>query len=115
MPLNIGKIELHVGPQQLGGPDNLRQAIVGFIDGAQKSLDIAVQELDNWEIAKAVIRAKLRKVRVRLVLEADYLIESRIISRQPKQREDCFQKAVIKRGLRRIRRSALRARSFSSA
>ena len=41
-------------------------------------------------------------------------IESRIISRQSKQREDCFQKAVIKRGLRLMRRSALRARSFSS-
>ena len=34
------------------------------------------------------------------------LIESRIIYRQSKQREDCFQKAVIKRGLRRMRRSA---------
>ena len=42
------------------------------------------------------------------------ITESRIISRQSKQREDCFQKAVIKRGLRRMRRSALRARSFSS-
>ena len=41
-------------------------------------------------------------------------IESRIISRHSKQREDCFQKAVIKRGLRCMRRSALRARSFSS-
>ena len=34
------------------------------------------------------------------------IIESRIIYRQSKQREDCFQKAVIKRGLRRMRRSA---------
>ena len=42
------------------------------------------------------------------------IIESRIISRHSKQREDCFQKAVIKRGLRCMRRSALRARSFSS-
>ena len=41
-------------------------------------------------------------------------IEFRIISRHSKQREDCFQKAVIKRGLRCMRRSALRARSFSS-
>ncbi len=40
--------------------------------------------------------------------------ESRIIYCQSRQREDCFQKAVIKRGLRRIRRSALRARSSSS-
>ena len=38
--------------------------------------------------------------------KALYLIESRIIYRQSKQREDCFQKAVIKRGLRRMRRSA---------
>ena len=43
-----------------------------------------------------------------------HLIEFRIIYRQSKQREDCFQKAVIKRGLRRMRRSALRARSLSS-
>ena len=42
------------------------------------------------------------------------LIESRIISCQSRQREDCFQKAVIKRGLRRMRRSVLRARSSSS-
>ncbi len=44
----------------------------------------------------------------------DYITESRIIYCQSRQREDCFQKAVIKRGLRRIRRSALRARSSSS-
>ena len=42
------------------------------------------------------------------------LIESRIIFCQSRQREDCFQKAVIKRGLRRIRRKALRARWSSS-
>ena len=42
------------------------------------------------------------------------VIESRIISSHSKQREDCFQKAVIKRGLRCMRRSAFRARSFSS-
>ena len=42
------------------------------------------------------------------------IIESRIIFCQSRQREDCFQKAVIKRGLRRIRRKALRARWSSS-
>ena len=42
------------------------------------------------------------------------LIESRIISSQSRQREDCFQKAVIKRGLRRMRRRDLRERSSSS-
>ena len=41
------------------------------------------------------------------------IIESRIISRQSKQREDCFQKAVTKRGLRCMRRSARRARWLS--
>ena len=46
--------------------------------------------------------------------EVAVVTESRIIYCQSRQREDCFQKAVIKRGLRRIRRSALRARSSSS-
>ena len=73
MPLKIGNIELYMGPKSLGGPDDLRQAIVCFIDKAEKRLDIAVQELDNWKIAKAIIRAKQRKVQVRLVLEGDYL------------------------------------------
>ena len=77
MPLRIGNIALYMGPKGLGGPDELRQAIVSFINGAQKRLDIAVQELDDWEIAKAIISAKQRKVRVRLVLESDYLRSSR--------------------------------------
>ena len=77
MSLRIGNIALYMGPKGLGGPDELRQAIVSFINGAQKRLDIAVQELDDWEIAKAIISAKQRKVRVRLVLESDYLRSSR--------------------------------------
>ena len=44
----------------------------------------------------------------------DAIIESRITPRQSKQREDCLQKAVIKRGLRCMRRSARRARRLSS-
>lgn len=73
MSLTIGNVEMYVGPQQLGGPDDLRQTVVGFINGAKKRLDIAVQELDNWDIAKAIIAARQRKVTVRLVLELDYL------------------------------------------
>jgi len=73
MSLSIGNVELYMGPQQLGGPDDLRQAVVGFINGAKKRLDIAVQELDSWDIAKAIIAARQRKVTVRLVLELDYL------------------------------------------
>ena len=61
-----------------------------------------------------VIVAAEQVVRHLIAGEGLGLIESRIISRHSKQREDCFQKAVIKRGLRCMRRSALRARSFSS-
>jgi len=75
MPKVIGNIEIFMGPQQLGGPDNLQEVIVNFIDGAQKRLFIAVQELDSQPIAEAIIRAKQRKVLVKLVLEADYLLE----------------------------------------
>ena len=71
----IGNIEVHMGPHQLGGPDNLREVIVNFIDGAQTSLYIAVQELDSRPIAEAIIRAKQRNVLVKVVLEADYLVE----------------------------------------
>lgn len=71
----IGNIEVHMGPQQLGGPDNLQEVIINFIDGAQTSLFIAVQELDSRPIAEAIIRAKQRSVTVKVVLEADYLVE----------------------------------------
>ncbi len=73
MPMTIGNISIFMGPQEVGGPDDLQQTIVEFIDGAQKKLDIAVQELDHRPIAEAIISAKQRKVQVRLVLEADYL------------------------------------------
>ena len=42
-----GKIEAYVGPQELGGADNLEQVIVDFIAGARRSLDIAVQAVLN--------------------------------------------------------------------
>ena len=44
MPKTIGNISLYMGPQQLGGPDDLQQAIVNFIDRAEKRLYIAVQD-----------------------------------------------------------------------
>ena len=73
MPQTVGKIQLFMGPQQTGGPDDLEAAIVDFIDGARKTLDIAVQEVDSKVIAEAGVRARLRGVTVRVVLEADYL------------------------------------------
>ena len=79
MASKVGDIELYMGPQEVGGPDDLRKAIVDFIDGATKRLDIAVQELESMEIAQAVIRARQRKVVVRLVLEGDYLSVRRAV------------------------------------
>ena len=73
MPMKVGNIELYMGPHQVGGDDDLLDTIVRFIDGAEKRLYIAVQELDSRPIAEAIIRAKQRKVTVKLVLEADYL------------------------------------------
>ena len=79
------------------------------------------QNLQGLGVGVVVIRAVSNRMEQLLPLVGDVLsaiqsvpIESRIISRHSKQREDCFQKAVIKRGLRCMRRSALRARSFSS-
>jgi len=70
-----GKIEAYAGPTDLGAPDDLEQVIVDFIGGATESLDIAVQELDNEKIAKAILAAKWRGVRVSIVLEQSYLRE----------------------------------------
>ena len=71
--MKIGNVELYMGPKEVGGKDDLCETIVKFIDGAKKKLDIAVQELDCQRIADAIIRARKRKVTVRLVLEASYL------------------------------------------
>ncbi len=79
MSIEIGNVELHMGPEEVGGPDNLQKVIVDFIDGAQKRLFVAVQELDSREIAEALIRARERKVLVKLVVEGDYLLEGRAL------------------------------------
>lgn len=73
MAVKIGNVELYMGPKEVGGPDDLKETIISFIDGAKKNLDIAVQELESVDIAKAVIRARQRRVVVKLVLEGDYL------------------------------------------
>ena len=68
-----GKIEAYFGPPGLGAADDLEQVIVDFIGGARKRLDIAVQELDSEVIARAILAASWRGVRVTLFLEQDYL------------------------------------------
>jgi hypothetical protein len=73
MPQKVGSVELYMGPHDVGANDDLEQAIVAFIDGAKKRLEIAVQELESVPIAEAIIRARERKVLVKLVIEHDYL------------------------------------------
>lgn len=68
-----GKIEAYFGPPGLGAADDLEEIIVDFIGGARKRLDIAVQELDSEVIARAILAASWRGVRVTLFLEQDYL------------------------------------------
>lgn len=53
-----GAIQAFVGPSELGATDNLETIIVAFIDGAQDSLDIAVQEIDSEIIAQAISDAR---------------------------------------------------------
>ena len=81
MPIKVGKVELYMGPQGAGAPDDLRDVIVKFIDGAKRRLDIAVQELEDEVIAEAIIRARQRKARVWIVMEADYLRAKRAHSK----------------------------------
>ena len=73
MSIKIGNVEFFAG-----APDNLENAVINFIDLAQKKLDIAVQELQSQAVAEAIIRARQRKVTVRIVLEQDHLRYSRM-------------------------------------
>jgi phosphatidylserine/phosphatidylglycerophosphate/cardiolipin synthase-like enzyme len=52
--------------------DNLERVITDNINKAKISLDIAVQELRLPNIAKAIVDAQLRGVKVRLILESNY-------------------------------------------
>jgi hypothetical protein len=76
MPITQGDITLHLGPQEQGGPDSLVRAIIDFVDAAKakQKLQIAVQEIDNPDIAKAIIRTRQRKVTIDLVVQHDYLL-----------------------------------------
>ena len=77
MPAIQGNVEFYMGPNDVGAPDNLETVIVDFIDKAQKRLEIAVQELESEPIARAIIRARQRKLLVKLVIEHDYLKASK--------------------------------------
>jgi len=76
MAIQVGGIELHMGPTVLGGPDDLDEGIRQFIGGAKRSLFIAVQELDSRPVAEAILAAKAAKLKVKIILEGDYLVET---------------------------------------
>jgi len=63
------KIDVYLGPVELGAADNLEQAVVDFIGGARKSLDIAVQEIDSIPIAEAIINARWKGVSINVFVE----------------------------------------------
>lgn len=75
MSLDLGNIRMYMGPRELGAPDDLETVIINFINGAKKELCIAVQELESKPIAESIIAARVRGVRVRLIIEGDYLTE----------------------------------------
>jgi len=85
MPVSIGDVSIYVGPKNVGGPDDLEKAIIDFIDEAKNYLYVAIQEIDNENIAKDLVRAKNRKaktikgkVRVKVVLEQSYLSSGKV-------------------------------------
>jgi len=79
MPIKIGDFSFFVGPSVLGSQDDLEAAVIHFIEGAKRSLDVAVQELESEPIAKALTQARQRGIRVHVVLEGDYLVEDKNI------------------------------------
>ena len=83
-----GKIEAFVGPTELGAADSLERVIVDFIGAAERSLDIAVQELDNEVITQAILDARFRGVSVRMVLEQDYLLTGKLPAVRRRSGED---------------------------
>lgn len=60
-----GKIEVFLGPEDLGGADDLERVLMEFIADARRSLSIAVQELDSRPVAQAILDARWRGVRWR--------------------------------------------------
>ncbi len=52
-----GKVEVFLGPTENGASDNLESVIIAFIDAAEFSLQVAVQEIDSKPIADALDRA----------------------------------------------------------
>jgi len=72
-----GAIEVRFTRPNLAGPQTLRggpeAALVEAIDGAERSVDMAIYDLDLASVRQALLRAWRRDVNVRLVVESDNL------------------------------------------
>jgi phosphatidylserine/phosphatidylglycerophosphate/cardiolipin synthase-like enzyme len=93
-----GKIQAYFGPKELGASDNLQEVIIDFINGAEKYLDIAVQEIDSEKIAQAIINARWRGVKVRAFIEHDYVCSKEIPEKlakpiEPETKEEALRRA----------------------
>ncbi len=55
-----------------GGPD---ESLAAAIDGAQRSVDVAIFLFDLWSVRDALIRAHERGVEVRVVTDSDEILE----------------------------------------
>jgi phosphatidylserine/phosphatidylglycerophosphate/cardiolipin synthase-like enzyme len=69
---------LFTAPQRTGTPPSgsagrLDERLIGLIDGAQRSVDIAVYDFGLESVAEALVRAKERGVAVRVVTDTDNL------------------------------------------
>ena len=83
-----GKIQAFVGPPELGASNDLEKVIIDFIEGAEKTLDIAVQEIDSEIIAQAIIDVRWRGVKVRVFVEHDYIYDPKPPEKRAKPEED---------------------------
>lgn len=59
-------------PELLIGPKGLEEKLTKLIDGAKKSLDIEMYELDTDSIIEALVDAQGRGVKVRIVLDRNH-------------------------------------------
>lgn len=79
-----GKIDCYCGPADLKAPDDLEATIIDFISETTETLDIAVQELDSFAIAEAVIAKRREGKSVRVLLNRSYLQDDN----EPENRPD---------------------------
>ncbi len=72
-----GGVEVRFTRPSLAGPQTLRggpeAALVGAIDAADRSVDMAIYDLDLASVSASLLRAQRRQVEVRLVVESDNL------------------------------------------